>query len=82
MRVEPGSLVFLREGGTGIGAVRTVLGSVLVVYVENSGEFLIPFTCVRTVHDRKVILDPQRLPERFIEALKHAHDREDPSIVG
>jgi hypothetical protein len=34
------------------------------------------------VHDNKVILDPRKLDRTLLNALGHAHDREDPNLLG
>ena len=81
-KIEPGFMVFTGEGREGIGAVRQVGDTSLVIYVENSGEFEIPFTAVKAVHDQKVVLTPSLLEKTLLEAVSHAHDREDPKLVG
>jgi hypothetical protein len=81
-RVEAGDMVFIAEGQEGIGAVRLVYKDKLVLFVENAGEFDVPGTAVVGVHDRKVIVSPAQLSPRLLEAIGHAHDREDPDLVG
>jgi hypothetical protein len=81
-RIEPGFMVFTGEGREGIGAVRQVGSSSLILYVENSGEFEIPFSAVKAVHDQKVVLAPNLLDKDVLQAVSHAHDREDPKLVG
>jgi hypothetical protein len=81
-KIEPGYMTFLAEGKEGIGAVREVGGDHIIVYVENGGEFRVPRTAVRKVHDHKVILDPHKLDKALLTAVGHAHDREDPKLVG
>ncbi len=80
--IEAGNMVFLAEGQEGIGAVRGLSNDHLVIYVENAGEFRIARTAVRRVHDRKVILDPAKLDRALLNAVGHAHDREDPTVAG
>jgi len=80
--VEIGFMAFLGEGREGIGAVREIGTNSVVIYVENAGEFEIPRRAIRKVHDQKVMLDPDRLPVAFLKAVGHAHDREDPKLVG
>jgi hypothetical protein len=80
--IEPGFMVFLKEGAEGIGAVRATSEHAIVVYVENSGEFSVPRKAVVRVHDQKVILDRHALPAELIEATRHSHEREDPKLVG
>lgn len=80
--IEVGFMAFLAEGQEGIGAVRAVADDHLVIYIENGGEFTIPRSAVRKVHDDKVILDARNLDTRLLDAIGHAHDREDPKLVG
>lgn len=81
-QIEPGFMVFTAEGREGIGAVRQVGNASLTLYVENSGEFEVPFTAVKAVHDQKVVLASSLLDKALLEAVSHAHDREDPKLVG
>jgi len=80
--VEAGDMVFLAEGQEGIGAVREIRKDDFVLYVENAGEFEIPAAAIVRVHDRKVIVNPARLSRRLLQAIGHAHDREDPDLAG
>ena len=80
--VEVGDMVFIAEGQEGIGAVREVGKDKFVLFVENAGEFEIPGATIVRVHDRKVVLDPALVPKRVLKAVGHAHDREDPDLVG
>lgn len=81
--IERGFMVFTAEGEDGIGSVRQVRDedSGLVVYIENAGDFDLPLSAVRAVHDDKVILDMDRLDEPLREAVAHAHDAEYPDGV-
>lgn len=81
-QVETGDMVFIGEGQEGIGAVREIRKADFLLYVENAGEFEIPATAIVGVHDRKVIVNPLKLPRRLLEAVGHAHDSEDPKLVG
>ena len=81
-RIEQGFMAFIAEGKEGIGAVRQVTTKAIVIYVENGGEFTVPIAAVRRVHDQKVILDPDRLDKALLKAVAHAHDKEDPKLVG
>ena len=81
-RVEVGDMVFIGEGQEGIGAVRLVRKDTFVLFVENAGEFDIPGSAIVGVHDRKIIVDPARLSRGVLDAVGHAHDREDPKLVG
>ncbi|MGQ0456336.1 MAG: hypothetical protein ACT4OU_04670 [Hyphomicrobium sp.] len=80
--IEPGFMAFIAEGREGIGAVRSVSDKAIVIYVENSGEHVVPRAAVKAVHDQKVILDAGLLDKALLQALGHAHDREDPDLVG
>ncbi len=80
--IQPDFMVFLAEGSECIGAVREVTEDALSVYVENYGEFLVPLTAVTAVHDHKVIVDRDRVSDKLLRAVAHAHDREDPRLVG
>ncbi|KWT71317.1 hypothetical protein [Hyphomicrobium sulfonivorans] len=80
--IEIGFMAFLAEGREGIGAVRAVADGHIVIYVENGGEFSVPSSAIRSVHDDKVILDARHLDRRLLDAIGHAHDREDPKLVG
>lgn len=81
-KIEPGYMAFLAEGKEGIGAVREVAAEHIVIYVENGGEFRVPRTAVRKVHDHKVMLDRGKLDKALLVAVGQAHDREDPKLVG
>jgi hypothetical protein len=80
--IEEGFMAFLADGADGIGAVREVNSTSIVIYVENAGEFVVPLAAVKDVHSEKVILDPDRLDRTFLKAIGHSHDREDPNLAG
>jgi len=72
-------MVFLADGQTAAGAVREVQDAdQLLVNIENGGDFVISANAVRDVHEGKVILHLDRLPEQMQEALRHLHDAEYP----
>ena len=76
--------VYVHDGEVGFGAVRQVAPGgrpEIVIYVENAGDFTVPLSAVRDVHDEKVILDCARLDRRLREAIGHAHVTEDPDIA-
>ena len=81
-QIQRGDMVFLAEGEEGIGAVRDIQPDGLSVYVENFGEFWIPASAVTSAHDQKVMLDRSKAGEKLLRAVAHAHDREDPRLVG
>lgn len=76
--IERGFMVFAAEGEAGIGSVRQVREQApeLVVYIENAGDFDLPLSAVRSVHDDKVVLDCDRLDAPLREAVNHARDAE------
>jgi hypothetical protein len=82
-QIQEGFEVFLTDGEHAFGAVREVAPHgrpELVVYVENAGDFYVPFEAVHAVHSQKVILTLGKLDARLRRAISHAHDAEDPSI--
>jgi hypothetical protein len=80
--IQRGFMVFLAEGQEGIGAVRDVQPDAISVFVENFGEFLVPLDAVKAVHDQKVVLDRDQVSVKLLRAVEHAHDSEDPRLVG
>ena len=81
--IEMGSQVYLEEGGEPCGAVRDVRlrsGDEITIYVENSGEFIVPMDAIRAANDGKVILDRARLDQSLLDAVAHAHDAEVPGL--
>jgi hypothetical protein len=76
--------VYVHDGDVAFGAVRQVSPRgrpEIVVYVENAGDFAVPLSAVRDVHDGKVILDCAKLERKLREAIGHAHKAEDPDIA-
>ena len=83
-RIEVDFEVFVHDGDVAFGAVREVAPGgrpELVIYVENAGDFTVPLSAVRDVHDEKVILDCGKLDAKLKEAIGHAHTAEDPWIA-
>jgi hypothetical protein len=79
--IEIGYQTFVSDGGEEFGAVREVSPNgqpELVIYVENAGEFVVPFSVVEAVHSQKVILNCANLERRLRRAIGHAHDAEEP----
>jgi hypothetical protein len=75
--VSVGDQLFLEEGGDEIGAVREVASDHLVVYIEASGDFVVPGAWVRAAHDGKVVLDRTKIDNAaLLSAAAHAHDDE------
>ena len=81
-KIEKGFMAFIGEGREGIGGIVQVARNTIVVHVENSGPFVVQIAAVRSVHDEKVILDPKQLDRALLDAVGHAHDSEDPNLVG
>ena len=83
LNIKQGDEVFLHDGEVPFGTVqRHPPGDTkdLVIYVENAGEFLVPVSAVKSVHDGKVLLDKGKLHQELLQAIKHAHDSEDASV--
>jgi hypothetical protein len=80
--IQEGFMAFLVDGKDGIGAIREVTPTSLVLYIENAGEFIVPRTAVKDVHSQKVMLKPEALDKRILSAIGHVHDSEDPKLVG
>jgi hypothetical protein len=79
--IEIGYQVFIVDGGEEFGAVREVAPQgreELVIYVENAGDFVVPITAIEAVHSQKVILNYNKLEPRLQQAIRHAHDAEQP----
>lgn len=81
-KIQEGFMAFLVDGKDGIGAVREVTPTSLVLYIENAGEFVVPRSAVKDVHSQKVLLNPELLDKRLLSAIGHVHDSEDPKLVG
>lgn len=81
--IETGYMVFVADGDLGVGAVREVRADSkeVVVNIENGGDFTLPASAIRDVHEGKVILDVDRLPKPVRQALRHPHDAEDPNYA-
>lgn len=74
--VSVGDQVFLEEGGEEIGAVRKVERDHIVVYIEAAGDFVVKGPEVQAIHHGKVILAPDKVDARLLEAARSAHERE------
>jgi hypothetical protein len=68
--------LFVRDGETGIGAVREVRPDALTVYFEGYGELIIGPEHIASAHDGKVMIRPETLPSDLQERLDHIHDGE------
>ena len=74
--VNVGDQVFLEDGGEEIGAVRKVERDHLVVYIEAAGDFVIRGPEIKAVHYGKVVLSPELVDPRLLEAARTAHQDE------
>jgi hypothetical protein len=79
-KIREGFDVFLHDGAKSFGAVRQVRTNELMVYVENAGDFEVPFSAVKDAEAEKVILDSGKIDARLKEAIRRAHSGEDPKI--
>lgn len=79
-KIREGFDVFLHDGEKSFGAVRQVRTNAILVYVENAGDFEIPFSAVKDAESGKVILNGAHLDAKLKEAILHAHSGEDPRI--
>ena len=81
--VTPGTdyEIFAREGETGVGAVRRIHGGRMEAFIENFGEVTLLPEHVAAVHDGKIVLALDALPEDVRRAVERAHEREDPDYV-
>lgn len=82
--IAEGFQVFIADGETAIGAVREMLAhdaQHIVINIENAGDHRIPLAAIRDVHSGKVMLDPAKLDPKLRQAIRHAHDAEDPNIA-
>ena len=80
-RIEQGFTVFVHDGDVAFGAVREVRPGGLVIYVENSGDYVVPLSAVKEVESDKVVLDCGSLDLRLRQAIGHAHEHEDPNVA-
>ena len=78
--IREGFDVFLTEGGKSFGAVRQVRKAELVIYVENAGDFDVPFDAVKDAGAGKLVLDETHLAPKLRQAIARAHGAEDPRI--
>ena len=81
-KIREGFDVFLHDGDDSVGAVRKVFSNAIVVYVENSGDFEVPFSAIKDAEAEKVILDSAALPPKMLEAIRARHNAEDPKLAG
>lgn len=68
--------VFVSEGTVGVGAVRRVEPTELIISIEGYGDIFIGPDTIVSAHDGKVVLDPATLPQAVQDHLEHVHDGE------
>ncbi len=81
-KIQEGFDVFLHDGDDSVAAVRRVHKNGLMIYVENAGDFEIPYSAVVDADAEKVILDSTKLDPKLLEAIRVRHNAEDPKLVG
>ena len=74
--IREGFDVFVDDAGESFGAVREAGRGRIVVYVENAGDFTIPRSAIKEVHDEKVVLYCGKLDLNLRRAIGHAHEAE------
>ena len=80
--IEVGFQLYAAEDSEEFGAVREVAPRgrpEIVIDVEGAGYFTVRLSAVSAVHDGKVILAVDKLDHKLREAIRHAHDAEDPT---
>jgi hypothetical protein len=81
--IQEGYDVFVHDGDKAFGAVRQVAPQgrrEIVIYVENAGDFTVPYAAIKDVEAEKVVLNCAKLDIGLRRAIGHAHDDEDPRI--
>ena len=68
--------VFAHDGDVSIGAVRRIQSNALLVYIENYGELTLHKKDVAWAGEGKVVLAPDCLSQKVLNAIAHAHDQE------
>lgn len=78
--IKVGYQAYLSDGAEAFGGIREVSPTGLVVDVENAGDalFFVSMDAVESVHSDKVVFMWSKLDPRLREAIRHAHDAEDP----
>jgi len=81
--IREGFMVFITDGDEGIGSVRDIRRdqSALLIYIENSGDFVVPMSAVKAVHSEKVILDCNHLDADIRHAIAYARESEDADYI-
>jgi hypothetical protein len=69
--------VFVYDGEKSFGAVRQVNRHEIVGYVENAGDFIVPVTALKDVHDENVVLGCGKL-DLLTRAIGHSQRAKTP----
>ncbi|HUJ27447.1 MAG TPA: hypothetical protein VLW85_15590 [Myxococcales bacterium] len=75
--IEVGYQAFAVGSEEEFGAVRSVEEGLLLVYIEDKGDTVIPLSAVVEVIEGKVIVDISKLEPELREAIAAAHRDED-----
>jgi hypothetical protein len=76
-RIEVGFQAFVTDGNEEFGAIRAISpNGDVTVYVENSGDFVVPSHAVTGVAFGKVTFDCKKLERKLRKAIGHAHEAE------
>jgi hypothetical protein len=77
--IEVGYQTFVTASDEEFGAVREISPKgELVIYVENFGDFVVSVDAVESVRSQKVTFNLAKLDPKLREAIRHAHDAEEP----
>jgi glyoxylase-like metal-dependent hydrolase (beta-lactamase superfamily II) len=76
-QVAVGDHVVLADGEDEVGAIRAITRDHVVVYIEGAGDFIVTGDSVRAAHAGKLVLDPDRVEPRLLEAARLAHQAEE-----
>lgn len=80
--IEQDFRTFLADGEEAFGAVRVVHPEgqrQLTIYVENAGDFVVPYSAIKDVHSDKVVFDINSLDANLQSAILNAHTAEQPN---
>lgn len=76
LQVSVGDQVFIDQALEEVGAVRQVAKDHLVVYIENSGDFVVKGDHVKSASNGKLVLDSTSAEPALLAAAKKAHVNE------
>jgi hypothetical protein len=76
-QVAVGDHVVLADGDEEVGAIRAIARDHVVIYIEGAGDFIVTGESVRAAHAGKLVLDPEHVSARLLEAARLAHQAEE-----